>query len=107
MPLYDLTCPCGHEQLNCYLRVGERPPCPTCGEPTETLWWTVAPNVVPDKIPRGVEIRHDLCNGDGSPRRYYSKSEMAREAARRGLRNHVEHVPQRGSDKSPHTTRRV
>jgi hypothetical protein len=61
--------------------------------------------VIPDQIPGGVEVKHGICNPDGTPRRYYSKSEMAREAYKRGLTNHVEHVPMRGSDKSPHTTR--
>jgi hypothetical protein len=48
-----------------------------------------------------------LCNPDGSPRRFYSKTEIAREASRRGLVNHVEHVTGRGTDKNPHTTRWV
>lgn len=106
--MYDLTCPQGHEQYNLFLKIGERPPCPTCGEPTETLW-KAANSVIADDIPGGVEIRHGLCNEDGSPRRYYSKSEMAAEAKRRGLVNHVEHVvaPKSGSDKNPHTSRWV
>jgi hypothetical protein len=62
-------------------------------------------SVIADEIPGGVEIRHGLCNEDGSPRRYYSHSEIAKEAKRRGLVNRVEHVPLRGSDKSPHTTK--
>jgi hypothetical protein len=52
-----------------------------------------------------VTSRHGLCNADGSPRRYTSKSEMKREAEKRGMTNVVEHVGQRGSDKSPHTTK--
>lgn len=66
-----------------------------------------ANSVIADDIPGGVEIRHGLCNSDGSPRRYYSKSEMAREAKKRGIVNRVEHVPvpNSGSDKSIHTTR--
>jgi hypothetical protein len=64
--------------------------------------------VIPDDIPGGVEIRHGLADPvTGEPVRYYSKSEMRREAKRRGLINLVEHVPQRGSDKSPHTVRWV
>lgn len=61
--------------------------------------------VIGDDIPGGIEINHGICNEDGSPRRYYSKSEMVREAKRRGLHNHVEHVTAPGTDKSPHTTR--
>lgn len=39
-----------------------------------------AANVIADSIPGGVEIKHGICNEDGTPRRYYSKSEM-RDAA--------------------------
>jgi hypothetical protein len=63
--------------------------------------------VIGDDIPGGVLIEHGLVNADGSPRRYYSKSEMAAEAKRRGLLNLVEHKGTRGSDRSPHTTRWV
>lgn len=52
-----------------------------------------------------VWVRHGLCHSDGSPRRFRSKSEMARVAAAKGLLNVVEHVPMRGSDKSPHTSK--
>ncbi len=106
MPFYDLICKNGHEQYDLLLKLGERPACPTCQEPTETLWKT-ASHVIGDDIPGGIEIRHGICNEDGTPRRYYSYSEMKKEAARRGLVNHVEHVPnpKSGSDKSPHTTR--
>lgn len=106
MPIYDLTCPEGHEQIDVLLKLGERPPCPQCGQPTETLWRS-ASSVIADDIPGGIEIRHGLCNEDGTPRRYYSKSEMAKEAARRGLVNYVTHTtdPRSGSDKNPHTKR--
>jgi hypothetical protein len=52
-----------------------------------------------------VTIKHGLCNEDGSPRRFTSKAEMARETAKRGLVNYVEHKGSKGSDKSKHTTR--
>lgn len=109
MPMYDLTCPSGHEQLDVFLKIGERPSCPTCGQPTETLWRGKSANVVDDSIPGGVEIRHGICNEDGTPRRYYSHSEINAEAKRRGYKNIVTHVtdPRSGSDKSPHTTRWV
>lgn len=64
-------------------------------------------SVIGDEIPGGVLIEHGICNEDASPRRYYSKSEMAAEAKRRGLVNFVRHVGEKGSDKSPHTTRWV
>lgn len=87
MPIYDLTCQNGHEQLNLWLKIGERPPCPTCGSATETLWLpTSVPNIVGDEIPGGIEIRHGICNDDGTPRRFYSRSDIAKAAKAKGLR---------------------
>jgi len=34
----------------------------------------VAPVVWADDIPGGIELHHGLCNEDGSPKRYYSRS---------------------------------
>lgn len=87
--------------------------CDKCNHELEIGDWPFCPHgkghnaVIGDDIPGGVEIRHGLCNEDGSPRRYYSKSEMAQEAKKRGLTNIVEHVSPPGTDKSPHTTRWV
>jgi len=39
----------------------------------------------PDSIPGGLAIAHGLCNADGSPRTYYSRSDMDRAAKERGL----------------------
>lgn len=61
--------------------------------------------VVRDDIPGGVEIKHGLCNPDGSPKRYYSMTEIKKEAKARGLYNHVEHVTEPGTDKSKFTTK--
>lgn len=47
-----------------------------------------------------VLARHGLCNPDGTPHRYTSKTEMKREAEKRGLTNYVVHTPERGTDKS-------
>lgn len=104
MPIYDLVCPQGHELLDVYLKLGERPPCKTCGEPTSTLWRNSS-KVISDEC--DIWIKHGICNDDGTPRRYTSKSEMREEAKRRGLSNHVEHVtdPRAGTDKSKHTQR--
>lgn len=106
MPIYDLVCSNKHEQRDLYLKMGERPACPTCGEATELLWDSPAA-VIGDDIPGGIWIRNGICNEDGSPRKYYSKSEMAKEAERRGLTNAVRHVGEKGSDKSRHTSRWV
>lgn len=85
--------------------------CESCGKELEVGGWPYCPhdkvshNVITDEIPGGVWIRHGICNEDGTPRKYYSKSEMVAEAKRRGLVNLVEHVPEHGSDKSRHTVR--
>lgn len=106
MPIYDLICKEGHKQYDQILKIGERPPCPTCQSPTETLWEAGStPNIVGDEIPGGVEIRHGICNEDGSPRRYYSKSEIAKEAKARGLVQAIRHAPTPGSDKAPYTSK--
>jgi hypothetical protein len=85
------------------------PECPTHGASMELDFgqFGKAPGVIPDDIPGGILIRHGLCNPDGSPRRYDSRSAMKAEGERRGLQQHVEHMPERGSDKSKHTTRWV
>ena len=41
--------------------------------------------VRPDSIPGGLVIEHGLCHEDGSPRTYYSQSEITRECQKRGL----------------------
>lgn len=88
--------------------------CEKCNEPIPLGAWPFCPHptdghygVTGDDIPGGIEIKHGLCNLDGSPRKYYSKSEINREAKKRGLVNLVTHVsdPKSGSDKNPYTTR--
>lgn len=37
-----------------------------------------------DDIPGGLEVKHGICNPDGSPRKYYSKSEIKRAAFEAG-----------------------
>jgi hypothetical protein len=88
------------EKCNKQIAIGEYPYCPH---------GFGANSVTADDIPGGIEIRHGLCNSDGTPRRYYSKSEIDREAKKRGLVNRVEHipVPGSGSDRSKHTSRWV
>lgn len=84
------------------------PPCPGCGqESLEDLSTrgNLAPTVIGDEC--DVTIAHGICNPDGSPRRYTSKSEMRQVAKALGLVNVVRHQPLPGSDKSPFTTRHV
>jgi hypothetical protein len=106
MPMYDLVCSNQHQQRDVLLRLGERPPCPECGAPTETLWDSPS-GVIQDSIEGGLEVVHGLCWDDGRPRKFYSKSEMARVAKEKGLVNLVRHIGAHGSDKAPHgnTTR--
>ena len=110
MPMYDRKCStCGLEAIDCLepVRLADVL-CAACGGTAPRVWLRGRTSaVIGDDIPGGVEIRHGLCNEDGSPRRYYSKSEMAREAKARGLENTVRHAPLRGTDKSPHTSRWV
>lgn len=80
--------------------------CSKCGSLAEEAGYRCgekAPGVIGDEC--DVVVKHGICWPDGTPRHYRSKSEMRRVAAQMGLSQHVEHIPQRGSDKSPHTTK--
>lgn len=71
-----MTCDrCGHPET-----VGEHGVglCPL--EPRRT--WLM---VQQDSIEGGLEIHHGLCNEDGTPRTYYSRSEMRQACAAKGL----------------------
>jgi hypothetical protein len=107
--MYDRVCPNNHELIDCYEPIkAPEVLCKQCGKPTERAWIGKPANVIGDDIPGGIWIRHGLCDPEtGAPRKYYSKSEMAAEAKRRGLVNLVEHAPEQGSDKSKHTSRWV
>lgn len=120
IPFYDLKCErCGHTMIDVYEPVNttERPPHqlePATSWSTGTwcsglmvrVWLTRGPNVISDEC--DVVVKHGICNEDGTPRRYRFKSEMRAEAKRRGLVNHVEHVPDhKGGDSSKHTSRWV
>lgn len=83
------------------LEIGMFPFCR--GNPIDHVGGTF--NVIQDSIEGGVWIKHGLCNEDGSPRKYYSKTEINAEAKRRGLVNIVEHACEPGTDKAQHTTR--
>jgi hypothetical protein len=100
--MIDLKCPkCDRIQLDQLERDEDRSRPVCCEQPMERVFLpTNRGQVIGDDIPGGLEIKNGLCNADGTPRRYYSKSEIAREAAKRGYVNHVTHVPSPGSDKS-------
>lgn len=85
MPRYDVVCPNEHEQIDIFKHVDDPfPACATCGEQTSILWSKPA-TVIGDDIPGGIEIRHGICNPDGTPKRYYSKTEIKRAANEKGL----------------------
>jgi len=104
MPNYDLICANGHEHIDQWLKMGERPPCSECGALTETLWRpTGRGQVIGDEC--DVWVKHGICNDDGTPKRYTSKKDMREAAEKKGLVNHVEHIGSKGSDKNRHTVR--
>ena len=83
----DAVCPtCGTEFLD--IDVAEYP---TCGCGTQTVWLPKAGTgaVDQDSIEGGVMIAHGICNPDGSPKRYDSKSEIRKALKAAGLENHV------------------
>ena len=87
MPRYDLVCANGHEQYDVVHSYKEpHPNCPDCNEPTETLWRTYGAAVARDDIPGGIAIRHGICNDDGTPKVYYSMTEIRRAANEKGLK---------------------
>lgn len=122
MPMYDLRCPtCGYTEIDVLQKIDAQPRicsnCPTWTEETEDAEPQPLPPTklervhLPGQKTHGVNgdecdvwVRHGICNEDGSPRHYTSKSEMRKEALRRGQTNYVVHTPDsRGSDKSKQT----
>jgi hypothetical protein len=103
---HNLICAAGHKTPNVLLPFGERPPC-HCGAATEILWAGKAACVIADDIPGGIYIKHGIGWPDGTPRKFYSHTEIKAAAVKAGLQQHVEHMPERGSDKSKHTSRWV
>jgi hypothetical protein len=102
--MYDLKCD-GCERVDIDVLEPVSAPRRTC-ECGGTLWRTWAtkpPAAIGDEC--DVTIEHGLCHENGTPRRFTSKSEIARAAKAAGLMNYVRHVGERGSDKSPMTSR--
>lgn len=84
MVLVDTVCPsCDRIEIDVLVTPGAYPSC-ACGGQTARLWRR-APVVRQDSIDGGVWIAHGLCNADGTPRRYDSRSEIDLECAKRGL----------------------
>jgi hypothetical protein len=64
------------------IQIGDYPFCK--GNPTNHVPANFG--VVGDDIPGGIEIKHGICNPDGTPRRYHSKTEIRRAANEKGLK---------------------
>lgn len=103
MPMYDVICEDGHLQMDVYSKYQEWGPCPECGKARRPNLATSMGAVISDEIPGGMWVHHGICNPDGSPRKYYSKSEMAQEAKKRGLVNHTD-LPERKTYKTLYFT---
>lgn len=64
--------------------------CEKCGKTIVLGAWPWCPHetahigVIPDDIPGGVEIKHGLCWPDGTPRKFYSKSDIKKAAFNEG-----------------------
>lgn len=81
----DAECPsCGLRKDDFYLQAGESYPACACGTQMEWLPRSGHQSIVPDDIPGGVLIEHGLCNEDGTPKRYYSRSEIRMACAVKG-----------------------
>lgn len=107
MPLYDLRCTtCGNVLIDVWERVEPtvRAHC-ECGGVWERAMLTKASAVSGDEI--HVEIKHGLCNPDGSAKLYTSKAELKRAEKAKGLTNYVVHRGSKGGDRSKHTSRWV
>lgn len=61
--------------------------CPSCSGTSTFLTYEQrgsSAGISTDEIPGGVEIKHGICNADGTPKRYYSKTEIKRAANEAG-----------------------
>lgn len=119
MRLIDLVCPtCGTQTIDHFQRNSAEalPFCVDCystdsdSSKVRLMRLYLPTNrgtVIGDDIPGGVLIHNGLCNSDGTPRRFYSKTDIKRAAEAKGLVNRVEHIGRSGGDSSKHTTRWV
>lgn len=111
MRMIDTLCPkCGEITEDVLLREHNTdgsyvfPTC-KCGTITERVFQQTSPHVIQDSIPGGMWIHNGICNDDGSPRKYYSHSEMRTTAKQKKMVNYVVHEGRPGSDKNKHTQR--
>ena len=80
MKEWPMKCACGWEDKKLAWDYDLPLPCPQCGEDTSLNYPQVneADGVAPDGIRGGLLVRHGICNEDGSPKKYYSRTDMKR-----------------------------
>lgn len=78
------VCSCGADLVEIRWSNDPLPTCPKdgCGLEMHEDYgqFGLAPGIIGDEIPGGLEIKHGLCNPDGSPRKFYSKSDIRKAA---------------------------
>ena len=64
--------------------------CQKCGGRTQPFTFRLgnSPMITTDDIPGGIEIHNAICWPDGTPKRYYSKSDIKRAANKAGYTIH-------------------
>lgn len=84
MRMVDMHCQACDRESERLVRGDEPLACRHCASTDVIRLYKPAP-VRADDIPGGILLEHGLCNPDGSPRRYDSRSAIRREAEARGL----------------------
>lgn len=81
----NMTCENCSTDVTSLVYKGSRAWCWGCHNDEKGLSFGQSSMISTDDIPGGLEIRNGICNDDGSPKRYYSKSEIKRAAFERNL----------------------
>lgn len=103
--LIDVECSqCEHFELDVWRERGAYGTCGKCSSPMVRAYRSFGA-AIGDDIPGGLLVPHAVCNADGTPKRYYTKSDIAKAAKAAGWTNRVEHVTPQGSDKAKYTSR--
>ena len=107
--MVDIQCQgCGEIEIDRYVDIATVPAHECGGGWVVVHLQGAAHGVIGDDIPGGLEIKNLLVGPNGEPTTFYSKSGIRRAAAEKGYTwGAVDHVPDKGSDKSKHTTRWV
>ena len=105
--MFDRICErCQRQIIDCMEPVtAPEVACPDCGGATKRAWFGKPAAVIGDEI--DVSVQNGLCNADGTPRRFTSRTELRRAEVAAGYTNYVVHHGTKGGDKSPHTSRWV